>query len=103
MFRSSYFKKHTNYEIDPDEIFLDSGNLPEYNTFQFEGRLEKPITKRMFVFLSVFFLAVGALFVWKLVVLQVEEGGAYQELAENNRLHHTILFSERGIIVDRNG
>ena len=32
-------------EIDPDEILLDSSNIPHYDTGQFEGRLEKPISR----------------------------------------------------------
>ncbi len=32
-------------QIDPDEIFLDSVNLPQFDTQQFEGRIERPIPK----------------------------------------------------------
>ena len=45
-----------NQEIDPDEIFLDSENLPAFDIHQFEGRLEKPIS--MMVILIIF-LKVG--------------------------------------------
>ena len=43
-FRSKH--KYIKRDIAPDEIFLDSKNLPEFNTQQFEGRLEKPIPKK---------------------------------------------------------
>jgi hypothetical protein len=46
-----YIKK----DIDPDEIFLDSKNLPNFNKQQFEGRLEKAISKRSIVFFGFFF------------------------------------------------
>jgi hypothetical protein len=36
-------KRNRNVEIDPDEIFIDSHNLPQFDNQQFEGRLEKPI------------------------------------------------------------
>ena len=50
-------------DIDPDEIFLDSENLPNFNKQQFEGRLEKPIPKRSIIFLSSFFVIVLGFFV----------------------------------------
>ena len=45
--------------IHPDEIFLDSSNLPQFNRQQFEGRLEKPIAKNLLVALGSLFLLVG--------------------------------------------
>ena len=33
-------------EIYHDEIFIDSENIPQFDTQQFEGRLEKPISKK---------------------------------------------------------
>jgi penicillin-binding protein 2 len=90
-------------EIAPDEIFLDSHNLPNFDVHQFEGRIEKPISKRTIFILGIFFIFVGTIFVWRIGVLQIEKGEAFSLRSENNRLHHTPLFSERGIIYDRNG
>jgi len=43
----SHRKKHSwTHEIAPDEIFLDSSNLPNFDVYQFEGRIEKPISKK---------------------------------------------------------
>jgi len=39
--------------IDPDEIFLDSSNLPQFDIDQFEGRLEKPISRSTFTLLGI--------------------------------------------------
>ena len=64
-------------DIDPDEIFLDSRNLPNFNTQQFEGRLEKPIPKRSIVILGSFFIFVGVIFMWKLGNLQIVKGEAF--------------------------
>lgn len=100
MFKSK--SKKQNYEIDPDEIFLDSSNLPEFDRYQFEGRLEKPISKNSIVFLGSFFLLIVILFIGKLVIVQVQEGEMYRELAENNRLNTIPIFPERGVIFDRN-
>ena len=97
--RNSY----KNTEIFPDEIFLDSHNLPKFDVHQFEGRLEKPIPRRVVTFLGAFFLIVGAIFISKIWILQVHKGQAYAEQSENNRLHNTTIFSNRGVIYDRNG
>lgn len=98
----SFWKKYDN-EIDPDEIFLDSKNLPNFDVHQFEGRLEKPITKRTVIILGLFFSLVGGVFVSRAGYLQVASGDFYKERAENNRLEHTPIFPERGVIYDRNG
>jgi len=50
--------KNWDNEIEPDEIFLDSENIPAFNRQQFEGRLEKPITKRTIFFLAAVFLII---------------------------------------------
>ena len=46
-------------EVEPDEIFLDAKNLPNFNAQQFEGRIEKPIPKRAINFLGIFFGLIG--------------------------------------------
>ncbi len=89
-------------DIDPDEIFLDSQNLPDFNTQQFEGRLEKPIPKRSIYILSIFFLVVAMSFMWKVGVLQVAKGEAYSKKSENNTLNKQPIFADRGLIYDRN-
>ena len=38
--------KRKHAEIDPDEIFLDSKNLPNFDMNQLEGTIERPIPKR---------------------------------------------------------
>ena len=44
--RFRFNKKSRISEIEPDQIFLDSKNLPNFNRQQFEGRIEKPIPKK---------------------------------------------------------
>lgn len=97
-------KRKTTYKtIDPDEIFLDSQNLPEFNVHQFEGKIEKPIGKSVFaVFYGALFL-VCLVFAFKLWNLQVVQGETFKERSENNRLHNTIIFADRGNILDRKG
>lgn len=92
-----------NIEIAPDEIFLDSSNIPEFDRDQFEGRIEKPISQRTLYMIGICFLLVGVFFLFKISNLQVVEGGKYKRISENNTLHHSLIFSERGAITDRNG
>lgn len=96
-------KKYKNYEIEPDEIFLDSKNIPQFDIHQFEGRIEKPIKKRSLVFLGGFFLLIGALFFWKLNSLQLINGDTFLKRSNDNSLNTIPLFADRGIIKDRNG
>jgi penicillin-binding protein 2 len=100
----NFFKKKTaGSEISPDEIFLDSQNLPEFDRDQFEGRLEKPIPKRSLAFVFGFFIFIALAIMTKLWFLEVKEGQAYAERSQNNTLNETTLFSDRGVIYDRNG
>jgi len=106
MFRKIRFFRKNNYknrnkDIDPDEIFIDSENLPKFNVNQFEGRIEKPISQFTFWFFSSFFLLIVAIFLYKSWSLQVVNGDSYYKRSENNRLRNTLVFAKRGIITDR--
>jgi len=101
-------KFHINHKkikrnIDPDEIFLDSKNLPHFNTQQFEGRLEKPIPKRSIFYLGTFFFLIASLFMLKIGSLQIIKGEAYFKKSENNTLMKQPIVALRGLIYDRNG
>lgn len=100
LFSSS--RKRGGYEIHPDEIFLDSHNLPDFDVNQFEGRIEKPISRSTFQVLSAFIVLVGIIFIGQLWILQINRGEAFEIRSLNNVLQHTTKFSERGIIFDRN-
>src|SRR3989338_9763510 len=95
-------KSRRNSMVDPDEIFLDSKNIQNFDRQQFEGRMEKPITKRTVIFLGVFFIFFTLIFCVKLFYLQVGKGKEYRERSENNILEKAIIFTERGVIYDRN-
>ena len=94
--------KNANIFVEPDEIFLDSKNLQNFDQQQFEGRIEKPIRQGTVVFVGVFFFVVCGIFFGRLFHLQVQKGQAYLERSENNTLSEVIIFAERGIIYDRN-
>ncbi len=95
-------RKRKNSFVEPDEIFLDSKNIANFDRQQFEGRIEKPISEKTVTVLSIFFLLAIIIFGGRLVHLQVNKGSAYFERSEKNILEKEIIFANRGIIYDRN-
>jgi penicillin-binding protein 2 len=94
--------KNGNSFVEPDEIFLDSKNLQNFDRQQFEGRIEKPIPKKTMLILGILFLFITGIFGARLVYLQIEKGDMYLKRSQNNILEKTIIFTGRGIIYDRN-
>src|SRR3989344_3268744 len=101
-FRKFTKNKKKNTFVEPDEIFLDSKNLQNFDRQQFEGRIEKPIPRKTINLLGTSFLLIIILFGIRLVYLQVGNGDNYRKRSENNILEKVIIFTERGIIYDRN-
>lgn len=97
------YRSRVYEDIQPDEIFLDSSNLPEFDVHQFEGRIIQPISKLSILLLGVFFAIVVSVFLWRVAVLQIVHGEEYASISEDNRLAHTYLFPERGVVLGRNG
>ncbi len=101
------FKKFTknakkNTFVEPDEIFLDSKNIENFDRQQFEGRIEKPIKKTTINFLGIFVILIMIVFSIRLIDLQIKNGDSYKKRSENNILEKVNIFAERGIIYDRN-
>jgi penicillin-binding protein 2 len=96
-------KRKVAIELQPDEILLDVSNLPSFDQQQFEGRLEKPISKWTLNALFYFMVFTAFLFVSRLVYLQIIHADFYLTKSENNSLKHTPLIADRGVIYDRNG
>lgn len=102
--RFSLFKKsRRGVEIDPDEIFLDSRNLPDFDQSQMEGRLEKPIGKHVRVIFVGVLSLIALVYIGRLGVLQVVRGEEYKTRSEQNRLEETVVFTRRGVVYDRTG
>ncbi len=101
MAKNNFYKDRIK-DIDPDEIFLDSSNLPNFNVHQFEGRIEKAISVRTIIFLSIFFVIIFVLFLFRVFNLQIVNGLAYFQRSENNIMRNTLIFAKRGVISDRN-
>jgi len=96
--------KRRGYEdIAPDEIFLDSKNLPEFDIYQFEGRLEKPISSKAFSIFNLICISVVVIFLIKLGSLQIVHGSFYKNKSENNKLKQILIVAPRGAIYSREG
>ncbi|MDB5238383.1 MAG: penicillin-binding protein 2, penicillin-binding protein 2 [Candidatus Kaiserbacteria bacterium] len=96
-------RKRRIYEIAPEEIFLDSSNLPEYDSRQFEGRVERPVATRSIFTVGVVFTLVVCLFGYRAFNLQVAHGDTYASISNNNTLKHSLVFATRGLMYDRTG
>lgn len=96
-------KKRSYRDIAPEDIFLDSHNLPNFDVYQFEGRLEKPISSKVFSVFAAVCILVGVVFLVKLHSLQIVHGAFYKERSENNKLKQNLLVAPRGIILSRDG
>ncbi|MCE9541001.1 hypothetical protein K8R03_00390 [Candidatus Kaiserbacteria bacterium] len=90
-------------EIAPDEIFLDSSNLPGFNSKQFEGRVAGPVGVRSIVSVGVVFTLIVCAFSFRAYSLGVTQGQTFANISENNTLDKNILFATRGVIYDRTG
>ena len=100
--RNIFQSEDRSKDIAPDEIFLDSANLPQFDDSQFEGRIEKPISRGTVIFLGVFFFLIGFVFIARAWSLQVTQGAVYAQRSQNNTLRNSLIFSKRGTISDRN-
>lgn len=94
--------KAKNKEIALDEIFLDSKNIPGFNTEGFEGRLEFPLSKNFLKIILCFFGAVLFALFLKSFSLEVLRGTYFNERARNNSLNFVFISAPRGEVRDRN-
>lgn len=103
---SSIFRKrskHSIREVDPDEIFLDSKNLPSFDTDRLEGHIEYALSKRAVAFMGGVFALIAIIFFGRSFFLQVAKGDEYAIRSTENHLRETPILAERGTIRDRNG
>lgn len=98
----SFFKTKKRSEINPDEIFLDSKNLPEFDIYQFEGRMERPIPFRVFAIFSIISFSLAVFCIYIIWGLEIKEGKVYTDISKNNSLEQDLLIAPRGIIFDKN-
>ena len=92
-----------SHEIAPEEIFLDSTNLPGRDDPQIEGRVVRPLGSRAIMSVGVVFAIVTLIFSARSFELGIVHGAEYAEVSRENRLDHSVLFATRGVIYDRTG
>lgn len=98
-----FFKRQRGREINPDEVLLDASNLPQFNDGLFEGRIARSLGKHTFFYFGAVVFIAFMIFSGRIFMLQIVEGSAYAEESERNRLDHSVLFAERGVLYDRLG
>ena len=96
MRRKFYYK-----EINPEDIFIDSTNLPGFDEARFEGRMEKPISRATFLGVKIVLIILVLVLGGKLWELGVKDNHIYAEISEKNRLEQTLIFANRGVVYDR--
>lgn len=90
-------------EIAPEEVLIDSRNIPDFDTTQFEGRIERPISRAMLYAVAGSFSLLALVFIGQAWHLQIAKGEEYAERSERNMLRPVPVFAARGVIMDRNG
>ncbi len=100
--KNMFGRKFKNYDIDPDEVFLDSRNLASFDTARFEGTIERALSKRSVAFIAIIFALLGLVFLIKITSLQVVRGEVFAKLSADNNLESILVTADRGIIYDRN-
>ena len=90
-------------DIAPDEIFADSSNVSKFDTDRFEGRMELPITRRRLFGVGAVLLAFAVFYLARAWDLQIKNGASYADRSQRNQISRTVLFADRGVIVDRIG
>lgn len=89
-------------DINPEDIFIDSTNLPGFEGHRLEGRIEKPMGEQTFFVMKIVLALMMLTLVSKLWVLGIKQGSIYAQISEHNRLEQTLIFANRGVIYDRN-
>lgn len=90
-------------DIAPEEIFLDSSNLPAHEYERSEGTVERPVSGRAILGVGIVFAGVLMMFLGRSFTLQVKQGTALAAVSIDNTLDSSIVFATRGVIYDRTG
>lgn len=92
--------RRSGFEIEPEEIFMDSVNSPGFRHEMQEGRIERPIARLAFpVFGAV--AALGILVILgRLVDLNILKGDKFLEQSDVNKTYPIVISAPRGIFYD---
>ncbi|MBI2610491.1 hypothetical protein HYW60_00965 [Candidatus Kaiserbacteria bacterium] len=90
-------------EIAPEDIFLDSSNLPGRDDPHLEARVVLPLSSRAILGVGLALTLVIAAFTARLFDLSILNGEAYADISRENRFHRSLTFASRGELYDRTG
>ncbi len=96
-------RRRRDPEIEPDEIFLDDSNAPDFNRQRFEGRIEKPLPRPSFLLLAAGLAILFLILLIRSWDIEITNGATYAAESAHNSLEVATLFAPRGIITDMNG
>lgn len=92
-FSKSRINRQREEEIFPEDVLIDSQNLPSFYNHKLEGKVETSVSKNSgLLLLIVLFLTFGA-FTYKLFSLQVKNVNWYTEKSLANQLRFSSLIS----------
>ena len=91
-------KKQKNISDISGELFNTSSMEKKFSDL-----LEKPLSKKPFIFFTLFLFFISSVFIFRLYQMQIKDYQTYLKAAKNNYIKTEVLFSKRGIITDRNG
>lgn len=97
------FNQRKHPGLSPDEIFLDSENIPGFARERFEGVIEKPLERGVLYSFTVLVIVVGVSLFGRAVWLETVRGKELADRAANNYIRTTYIAPPRGIILDRHG
>jgi penicillin-binding protein 2 len=100
---SARFRKRRSYDIAPEDVLLDASNLPHLDPLQMEGRVERPVSRLAIISIGILFAFTALGFSARMADLQIMRGPAFAEASQENRLLHSLVFAERGVVYDRTG
>jgi len=103
MFKFFNKKRKRRNDFDASETFIDSKNLAGFDENKFDGVLERPLGKMSFLGIFFVFIFVLVIFLGKAFYMQIIQGEDYLVRSIGNFKKSSVLFSERGVIFDRNG
>jgi penicillin-binding protein 2 len=90
-------------DVAPEDIFIDSTNLPAHEFGQFEGNVERPISQRAILVLGIVFLSVVGVFFSRSYALQIQQGSEMAAVSIANTIDSSLVFATRGVVYDRMG
>ena len=96
-------RERRDSEIAPEDIFIDAEVKDTFDRSRFEGRIERPLSQRIYLALTLVLVAVLGTLALRSADLELVQGSALAKRSAENSLAETTLFAPRGVITDIHG